>query len=263
MSGEILRLKPEEVEKLIKQGKMKIVGHSTDSPPAGSKPDETSTQQETPINTGVELSKKGIGRRRFLGILALVGLTLGHLTYTGSEFDSIVDYLTPLPDSYRGILRNQFIADELPKGWYQVKSYIVRRSVAHNAPLLVRLIDVAKFGGSEVSSATINLQIPGKEEDTRLYGIPMIDFTDFESSERAQTASKQYQYPGSRSVSGIGDMAWIEFYNSPPNTTGRIFVVDDKILITTIVKGDEQTVLDLAKSAVKYLARIGVTPKKP
>lgn len=66
----------------------------------------------------------------------------------------------------------------------------------------------------------------------------------FESSQKAQTALKQYQYPGSRMVSGI-------------NVMGRYFVVVDQMLLVALAKGDEQTALSLAKSAVKYLARMG------
>lgn len=249
---EILRLKPEKVRQLINQGEIKLGGDSADLSSIESKPVETTTPVNTPVNTLGGISAKGVGRRRFL----VEALALGGFGLSGIGLKTIVDYLDPPPVGlYEKILHSPLAADDLPQGWFQVKSYPIRR-LPDNASA------IQKLGHGEISSVTAILQIPGKEDDTR-YGIPMIDFIVFESSQKAQATSKKYQYPGYKSVSGIGDMAWVDFYNSPPNVMSRCLVVDDNVLITSLVKGDEQTVLNLSKSAIKYLARIEVTPKKP
>ncbi len=87
MTGEILRLKPEEVRKLIKQGKIKLAGDPADPTPVEAKPDETTTTV-SPINTSAGVSATGIGRRRLLWVAgaAIVGVG-GFLIVKNEEYN--------------------------------------------------------------------------------------------------------------------------------------------------------------------------------
>lgn len=190
----------------------------------------------------------------------------GSLVATAFNYEIARPYLYSYLDGLGWrIQKTAFTQDEVPSGW---RDYCT----GGDEPPSV----------SEYNPFWLSLTSEGKclVKKSNTESKVQIDFTTYLSSEAAQMAFKAYgtydlslrralnrdpdNKPVYQPISGIGDMALLDLNDAP--SSEYLYSVVDRV--TFEIRGfnenaNNQTLLSLGESTIKYLARLGVTTKKP